>query len=76
MKSKDPKVYQALTNLRASVDFGTVVGALKIAEQEAIEQCYSCEGTPLYRAQGAAKAYRELLELIATAPQTLEKFKR
>lgn len=75
MQSKDANLYQALTNLRANGDFATVLGALKIAEQESLEMCRSKDGPPLYRAQGAATVYKELLETIATAPQTLEKFK-
>lgn len=76
MQIPDPKFYQAVTNLRGSGDFAVVVENLKMVEQSLLISCRSNEGTSLYRAQGAATFVKELLESIASAPQTLDKFNR
>lgn len=75
MQFRDAKVFQALTNLRGNGDFNTFVEALKAAEMESLLTCRMGEGAPLHRAQGSSQTLRELLDTIAQAPTTLEKFK-
>jgi hypothetical protein len=44
--------------------------------QEVGRKCEDLEGVQLHRAQGKAKAYRELLELIENASALVEKTKQ
>lgn len=76
MKLNDPKLVQALTNLRGSSDFRVFLEALKEDGSEEANRSLKLEGAACHRAQGAALKVQEILKLNAEAPETLVKFKQ
>lgn len=75
MKQLNEKVALALTNLRASVDFRTVLEFLKEDEADELKRCRDLDGVALHRAQGAAKKLSDLFEAYAAAPDVTNKFR-
>ena len=71
-----PEVVQALTNLRPSNDFQTVLEFLSAQREKARDETESTvEGPALWRAQGRSIFLRDFAALVAKAPNTLERFK-
>lgn len=67
---------QALTNLRASTDFQTVLDFVVSERKVARDECeVHAADASLYRAQGRAAWLRDFLNMNEEAPQDLEKFK-
>jgi len=69
------EVAQALTNLRASEDFGRVLKWVAEYTDKETETCILQDGLLLYRAQGAVEALRSFMRSYAEAPQLVEKLK-
>ena len=68
-----PEAAQALTNLRGNRDFEAFMKWVKEYELKETDTCVTAEGATLHRAQGAAKALRELPIAFKDAPDTLSK---
>ncbi len=76
MKLTDPKLAQALTNLRGSPDFRVYMEALKEDEREEATRSLKLEGALCHRAQGAALKLQELAKVFEDAPTALGKLKQ
>ena len=77
MKLKlDKETAQALTNLRASSDFRTILNWLAVGRSNARDVCQTGEGMTLFRAQGAASVLSSILKCMEDAPEVTEKFKQ
>ena len=71
-----PEIVQALTNLRVSDDFATVLDFLASERSAARDETETVvEGPKLWRAQGRSQHIKDFLKLNQEAPQHLEKFK-
>ena len=71
-----PDLAQALTNLRASTDFKTVLDFIVSERSIARDECESHTALmPLYKAQGRAAWLKDFLKMNEKAPEDLEKFK-
>lgn len=70
-----PEAAQALTNLRASRDFGDFLKWIEEQRQKESEKCEEGEGTHLHRSQGAARTLRDIQKAYDEAPHVLEKLK-
>lgn len=71
-----PEVLQALTNLRVSTDFETVVEWLRENRKTARDKLEDhTEDKLFFRIQGESRCLKELLDINDTAPQRLEKVK-
>ena len=76
MINPTPEVLQALTNLRVSSDFETVVEWLRENRKTARDKLEDhVEDKYFLRFQGEARFLKEFLELNDTAPQRLDKIK-
>ena len=72
----NPDIAQALTNLRASTDFQTVLDFLASERSKARDDCESLtDGPKLWRAQGRSVFVREFFSVVESAPMDLQKFK-
>lgn len=72
----NPKLAQALTNLRASTDFETVLDFFASERNVARDETESLVADEkLYRAQGRSLFLRDFLKMNEEAPRDLEKFK-
>jgi hypothetical protein len=71
----DGHTLQALTNLRASPDFGRVLEWLKQYEAKETQTCVDGDGGVLQRAQGAVKTLQAIREAYDDAPNQLNKLK-
>ncbi len=71
----DAKAALALTNLRASADFRSLIEWLKEDEKVELQRCVDLDGVALHRSQGAAKKLQQLFDAYLQAPSVIEKIR-